>query len=115
MTVGFGFAYTHGYYPAWLTPLEHNFRQIYLNVQSSVSSFQLEGVYRGVVIREPLILDILVEDKVIIEVKAVEKGVEIYKPQLLTYLRLSGMKLGLLINFGQNSVKEGIHRVVNGL
>jgi GxxExxY protein len=72
-------------------------------------------IYRDVVIREPLILDILVENKVIIEVKAIEKEIEIYKPQLLTYLRLSGIKLGLLINFGRNSVKEGIHRVVNGL
>jgi GxxExxY protein len=72
-------------------------------------------IYKGVVIREPLILDILVENKVIIEVKAVEKEIEIYKPQLLTYLRLSGIKLGLLINFGRNSMKEGIHRVVNSL
>lgn len=72
-------------------------------------------IYKGVVIREPLILDILVENKVIVEVKAVEKEIEIYKAQLLTYLRLSNIKLGLLINFGRNSIKEGVHRVVNGL
>ncbi len=72
-------------------------------------------IYKGVVIREPFILDMLVEDKIIIEVKAVEKDVEIYKAQLLTYLRLSNIKLGLLINFGRSSIKEGIHRVVNGL
>ncbi len=72
-------------------------------------------IYKGVVIREPFILDMLVEDKIIIEVKAVEKEVEIYKAQLLTYLRLSNIKLGLLINFGRSSIKEGIHRVVNGL
>jgi GxxExxY protein len=72
-------------------------------------------IYKGVVIREPFILDMLVENKIIIEVKAVEKEVEIYKAQLLTYLRLSNIKLGLLINFGRSSIKEGIHRVVNGL
>ena len=72
-------------------------------------------IYKGVVIREPFILDLLVEDKVIIEVKAVEKEIEIYKAQLLTYLRLSNIKLGLLINFGRSSIKEGIYRVVNGL
>jgi len=57
----------------------------------------------------------LVENKIIIEVKAVEKEIEIYNAQLLTYLRLSNIKLGLLINFGRSSIKEGIHRVVNGL
>jgi GxxExxY protein len=72
-------------------------------------------IYKGVVIREPFILDILVENKVIIEVKAVEKEIEVYKAQLLTYLRLSNIKLGLLINFGRPSIKEGIQRVVNGL
>ena len=72
-------------------------------------------IYKGVVIREPFILDMLVENKLIIEVKAVEKEIEIYKAQLLTYLRLSNIKLGLLINFGRPSIKEGIHRVVNGL
>jgi GxxExxY protein len=72
-------------------------------------------IYKGVVIREPFILDMLVENKLIIEVKAVEKEIEIYKAQLLTYLRLSNIKLGLLINFGRPSIKESIHRVVNGL
>lgn len=72
-------------------------------------------IYKGVMIREAYILDILVENKVIIEVKATEKELGIHKAQLLTYLRLTNMKLGLLINFGRDSVKEGICRVVNGL
>lgn len=71
--------------------------------------------YKSAVIREPYLLDILVESKVIIEVKAVEKENEIHKAQLLTYLRLSNLKLGLLINFGRNSVKDGVCRIVNGL
>jgi GxxExxY protein len=72
-------------------------------------------VYKGITIREPYNLDILVENKVIIEVKALEKELDIHKAQLLTYLRLLNIKLGLLINFGRSSVKEGICRVVNGL
>jgi GxxExxY protein len=75
----------------------------------------VEGVYKGIIIREPFILDMLVENKIIIEVKAVEKEIEIHKAQLLTYLRLTNIKLGLLINLGRSSIKEGIHRVVNGL
>jgi len=71
--------------------------------------------YKNVVVKDPLWLDILVENKVIIEVKATEKMHDIHQAQLLTYLRLTGMKLGLLINFGQECVKDGICRVVNGL
>jgi len=71
--------------------------------------------YKGEEVREPLVIDILVEDKIIIEVKATEKESPIHEVQLLTYLRLTGKKLGLLINFGRKSVKEGISRVVNGL
>jgi GxxExxY protein len=52
---------------------------------------------------------------VIIEVKATEKENAIHQAQLLTYLRLTGIKLGLLINFGQKCVKDGVHRIVNGL
>ncbi len=71
--------------------------------------------YKGTVIREPLFIDILVQDIVIVEVKAVEKLHSIYQVQLLTYLRLTGRKLGLLANFGQEYAKDGIIRVVNGL
>jgi PD-(D/E)XK nuclease superfamily len=54
-------------------------------------------------------------DIVIVEVKAVEKLHTIHEIQLLTYLRLTARKLGLLINFGQEYVKDGISRVVNGI
>lgn len=72
-------------------------------------------IYKGERIRDPLFLDILVENKVIIAVKAVEKENPIFKTQLLTYLRLTNMKLGLLINFGKGCLTDGIDRVVNGL
>jgi GxxExxY protein len=59
--------------------------------------------------------DILVEDLVIVELKSVEKIAYVHQKQLLTYLKLSNLKLGLLINFGAPLIKYGIKRVVNGL
>jgi GxxExxY protein len=59
--------------------------------------------------------DLVVEDTVIIELKSVEKVQPVHKKQLLTYLRLTGMRLGLLINFGSVLIKNGIYRIVNGL
>ena len=58
--------------------------------------------------------DLIVEDKIIIELKSVEKVMPVHKKQLLTYLRLSDRKLGLLVNFGENLIKNGISRVING-
>jgi GxxExxY protein len=77
--------------------------------------FPVKVSYKGVVVRDPLIVDILVNNKVIIEVKATEKSHAIYETQILTYLRLTDIKLGLLINFGNSHVKDGITRIVNGL
>jgi len=59
--------------------------------------------------------DLIVEDKVIIELKSVEKNNPVHNKQLLTYLRLTNKHLGLLINFGLIRIKDGIERVVNGL
>lgn len=72
-------------------------------------------IYKGETIREPLFIDILVEDKVLVEVKATERNHPIYETQVLTYLRLTGIKLGLLINFGAPCVKDGVSRVINGV
>ena len=71
--------------------------------------------YKGVKIKDPLFVDILVEEKVIIEIKATEKSHPIYETQVLTYLRLTGKKLGLLINFGSSQIRDGVSRIVNGL
>ena len=71
--------------------------------------------YKGTFVREPLFIDILVQDVVVVEVKATESLHSIHETQILTYLRLTKKKLGLLINFGQTYVKDGIVRVVNGL
>ncbi len=71
--------------------------------------------YKTIVIRDPLFLDILVENRIILEIKATELDHSLYQSQLLTYLRLTGMKLGLLLNFGKKQLKDGVCRVVNGL
>ncbi|MDO9129996.1 MAG: GxxExxY protein [Anaerolineales bacterium] len=72
-------------------------------------------IYKGQTLASPLRLDLLVNDKVIIECKATTDYNPIFQTQVLTYLRLTGLKLGLVINFGEKLVKNGIHRVVNGL
>lgn len=71
--------------------------------------------YKGKRLRKPLYLDMLVNNKVIVEVKATKEFHPVFNAQLLTYLRLTGIKLGLLINFGEITLKNGIHRVANGL
>lgn len=70
-------------------------------------------VYKGSPIREPLFLDILVDKRLIVEVKANEKHYPYYEAQLLTHLRLTGVKLGLLINFGKKALKEGVIPIIN--
>ena len=69
--------------------------------------------YEGVLIEGYYILDIIVEDKLVIELKTVEELSKLHKAQLRTYLRLSGHHLGLLINFNSILIKDGIKRVVN--
>jgi len=71
--------------------------------------------YRGVLIDAAYRLDLVVDDLVIIELKAVERLMPIHEAQLLSYLKLSGKRLGLLINFHVLRVKDGYKRIVNGL
>ena len=59
--------------------------------------------------------DLVVEDLVIVELKSIDKVAPVHRKQLTTYLKLSGKRLGLLINFGEELIKNGITRVVNGL
>ena len=69
----------------------------------------------GVVLEEGFRADLIVEDKVIVELKSVETIHPVHKKQILTYLRLANKKVGLLINFNVPLIKDGITRVVNGL
>ena len=71
--------------------------------------------YDGIRFDEGFRADIFVEEEVIVELKAVEKVLPVHKKQVLTYLRLTNSRLGLLINFGAPLIKDGITRIVNGL
>jgi GxxExxY protein len=72
-------------------------------------------VWEEVRIEKGFEADLIVEDVVIVEIKSVEQLARVHKKQLLTYLRLTNCRLGLVINFGAASISEGISRVVNGL
>ena len=69
-------------------------------------------MYKGLKLESHLRLDILVENKIIIELKAVEELTDVHLAQTLTYLKLSGCKLGLLVNFNVTHLKDGIKRVI---
>ena len=71
--------------------------------------------YDGMVFEEGFRIDLLVEGRVIVELKSVEKLAPVHSKQLLTYLRLTNLHVGLLINFGAATLKEGLHRIVNKL
>ena len=71
-------------------------------------------VWDGIKLNVGYRADLIVEDRIIIELKSVEKLNPVHQKQLLTYLKLADKKLGLLINFGQKLLKDGLSRVVNG-
>ncbi len=71
--------------------------------------------YKTLQLMDAFRADILVEGKVIIELKSTENVLPVHKKQLITYLKLSGCRLGLLINFGADLIKHGITRLVNRL
>ena len=72
-------------------------------------------VYEGIVFDVAFKMDVVVNELVILELKSVEKLELVHFRQLLTYLRLTGLRLGLLINFGEAILKNGVHRIVNNL
>ena len=76
---------------------------------------QVPIYYKGVKLGVPLRLDLIVEEKVIVDLKAKEEVIALDRAKLLSYLRLSGLRLGLIINFHSVLLKDGIDRVVNGL
>lgn len=92
--------------------LVFEFEQRGLNVQRQVF---VPIIYKGNALSSPLRMDVMIDNKVIVECKALITYNTIFETQLLTYLRLTGMKLELVINFGETLVSKGIHRVVNGL
>ncbi|WP_265162977.1 GxxExxY protein [Salinimicrobium tongyeongense] len=71
--------------------------------------------YKSISFEAGFRIDVLVENKVLVEVKSVESLAPVHFAQTLTYLRMKDLKLGLLINFNTKRLKDGIHRVVNNL
>lgn len=94
------------------TCLAYELKQLSFNVKTQIA---LPVVYKGVKLSAGYRIDILVENNVIIEVKAVDMLADIHTAQLLTYLKLKELKLGLLINFNSVRVIDGVKRVVNNL
>jgi GxxExxY protein len=89
---------------------------VYELIQHGLSVERQKSVpvtYRGVKIDCGYRIDLLVEDKVVVELKAVERLEPIHEAQLLSYLKLSGYQIGLLINFNVRMLKQGIKRLVN--
>jgi len=72
----------------------------------------VDVVYKGIVIKNQR-LDLLVDGKVVVEIKSTESDHPIYKPQILSYLKASGLSRGLILNFGKKTMMEGITRVAN--
>lgn len=91
--------------------LAHELRKAGLQVERQVS---IPIIYDGLKFDEGFRADLLAGDKVIVELKSVESLNPVHAKQVLTQIRLSGKKLGLLINFGEVSLKNGIKRLVNG-
>jgi len=81
----------------------------------ALSQVQVPVTYKDRKLRDPLRLDILVAHRIVIEVKATETILAVHKAQVLTYLRLTRLKLGIVVNFGQTRLIDGWERVVNYL
>ena len=87
-----------------------------INRQLSVKrQLSIPILYKGIELKEGFKADIIVENRVILELKSVEKILSVHKKQLQTYLKLTGCKLGYLLNFNETLLKDGITRCVNQL
>ena len=89
--------------------LTHELRTREIAVQAQVN---VPVVYEGLRLESGLRLDLLIGEQLIVEIKAVEEMSRLFKAQVLTYLRLTNLRLGLLINFNVPLLRDGIHRVI---
>jgi len=97
---------------AYEAALAYEFTQAGLSFKTQVP---LPMFYKEIRINVGYRMDFLVEDKVVVEIKSVEILLEVHHKQLITYLRLSDKKLGLLVNFNCTEIEKNIYRKVNGL
>ena len=88
-------------------------KKLELNNIYAESEVSVDIVYKGCNVGEGLRIDILVEDQLIIEIKSVEELHRVHYKQLTSYLKLTGKKVGLLINFNEADLMDGIHRIAN--
>jgi len=91
--------------------LTHELKKHGLNVERQVP---VSIEYDGIKFDEGFRADIIIENKVILELKSIEPVTKAHKKQVLTYLRLTGCKLGFLLNFGEALMKDGITRIIDG-
>ncbi len=91
--------------------LAHNLKERGLSIERQVS---IPIEYEDIKFDEGFKADIIVENKVILELKSVESVTKAHKKQILTYLKLTDYKLGYLLNFGEALMKNGISRIING-
>ena len=94
------------------TCLEEELYQRNIAVQSMVP---IPLIYKGKILDKDYVIDLLIEEEIIIELKSVEGILPVHKAQLISYLKLANKKLGLLINFNTPLLKNGFHRFVNKL
>jgi GxxExxY protein len=92
--------------------LAHELQKRGLRVERQVP---IPIAWEGIKFNEGFRADLIVEGKVIVELKSIETVAPVHKKQVLTHLRLMNLKLGLLINFGEELIRNGISRIVNGL
>lgn len=92
--------------------LNHERRQEGLHVERQKA---IPVVWKGLGMELGFRADLVVENKVLIEIKSIENTIPVHQKQVLTYLRLTGMKLGLLVNFNEALIKDGVQRIVNNL
>ena len=97
---------------AYENALAHDLKELGFVVKQQVS---MPFIYKEVRQDVGYRIDLLINNKVILEIKAIEELAPVHYAQLLTYLKLSGLKLGLLINFNSKTLKNNIHRIVNNL
>jgi len=90
--------------------LIHELEQRGCYVEKQVS---IPITYGGLTFEEGFRADLIIEKCLIVELKSVEKLLPVHKKQLLTYLRLADLRLGILVNFGEELMKTGIHRIIN--
>ena len=91
--------------------LLHELVKVGLNCKTQVP---IPIIWDNKIFDKTFFADLVVENKVIIELKSIEEIAPVHKKQLLTHLKLSGIKLGLLINFGEELMKTGVTRLING-